>query len=491
MIRRMLFHTIRGRLLVLAIGVEALMLTLMVGNSLRLVHDAMTDQARWHAAQIAPVLNAALIAPMLQQDFVTVQAILAESKATEGIDYLAVVDRTGQRVAASGWKVEQPLPPTTTGNRNLALGEVSRYDVAVPITQLGQQLGTLHFGLNLSLIIAARENLFTQGLTIAALELLLSAAILAAIGYRLTRRLTNLTQVSLEVADGNLTPQPVPEGDDDLGRLGAAFNTMSRAIAERVRELHTSEQRFRDVTFTSSDTVWEVDVTGTYTYFAGSAEKLLGYSSEELVGRTPFDFMPEEEARRLRGFFAQLQQNGEPFSDLERTSLHRNGTPVMLLTSGVPLHDAAGNWSGYRGVDKDITERVTAARLLRTREEMYTNIFDHIGIGISIISPALEIRSLNPIMKNWFPRVDPGAAPTCYVSFNTPPRDEPCSYCPTVETFRDGKTHEAVTETPTPNGIRNFKVVSSPVIDASGAIVAAIEVVEDITDHVRNVHEII
>lgn len=240
--RSLLFRTIRGRLLALAIGVEVLMLTVMVGNSLRLLRNAMTDQARWHATQIAPVLNAALVAPLLQRDYATVQAIITESRATDGIDYLAVVDRNGKRVAASGWRDEQPLPPASTDIRSLFVGEIPRYDVAVPIMQLGQQLGTLHFGLNISPIIAARESLFNQSLVIAALELLLSAAILALIGFRLTRRLTTLTQASLQVAGGNLTPPSLPEGADDLGQLGAAFNAMSRAIGERVTELTAAKE---------------------------------------------------------------------------------------------------------------------------------------------------------------------------------------------------------------------------------------------------------
>ena len=51
--------TIRGRLLMLAIGIELLMLTILVTNSLRLLHGAMTSQARSQAEQYSPVLGAA------------------------------------------------------------------------------------------------------------------------------------------------------------------------------------------------------------------------------------------------------------------------------------------------------------------------------------------------------------------------------------------------------------------------------------------------
>jgi len=101
----------RGRLLLAAILVEALMLTLLVGNSLRLLQGSLDEQARLQASQLAPVLNAALVAPMAQYDYATVQAILEEVVAVRGIDYLAVQDASGKLIGISGWERGRPLPP--------------------------------------------------------------------------------------------------------------------------------------------------------------------------------------------------------------------------------------------------------------------------------------------------------------------------------------------------------------------------------------------
>lgn len=93
------WRTVRGRLVLAALLVEFVMLAILVGNSLRLLHDAMGDQAREQAEQIAPVLSAALVAPLAQYDYATVQAVLDESHAIRGIDYLAVTDASGVIVA--------------------------------------------------------------------------------------------------------------------------------------------------------------------------------------------------------------------------------------------------------------------------------------------------------------------------------------------------------------------------------------------------------
>jgi signal transduction histidine kinase/CheY-like chemotaxis protein/HAMP domain-containing protein len=122
---------------------------------------------------------------------------------------------------------------------------------------------------------------------------------------------------------------------------------------------------------------------------------------------------------------------------------------------------------------------------LRSTDAMYADIFEHIGVGVSLISPDMKILSMNPVMRKWFPSVEPGDSRECYICFNDPPRSEPCPYCPTIKTLRDGTTHEAITKTPTPDGIRNYRVVSSPVCDVTGSVISAFEVVEDITEHVN------
>ncbi len=231
-------RSIRSRLLVLAIVVEAVMLTLLLSNSLRLLTENMGQQAQTYVEGLAPVLVAAIVAPLAQRDEATVQAVLDESVNIGAIDYLAVTGREGRRIAISGWPADRKLPAADTHLEVLGGSkEVPRYDVIVPVAAYGQPLGKLHIGLNLAQIRDAHHQMLGQSIGIALAEILLSAGLMALLGYFLTRHLAELTRASEAVAAGNLTPPPLHEGNDDLGRLGAAFNAMSRAIAERIGEL--------------------------------------------------------------------------------------------------------------------------------------------------------------------------------------------------------------------------------------------------------------
>jgi len=115
-------------------------------------------------------------------------------------------------------------------------------------------------------------------------------------------------------------------------------------------------------------------------------------------------------------------------------------------------------------------------------DQVYQSICAHAGIGLTVIDRSLRILSMNPTIRSWFPGIDPGQRPLCYESFNSPPRDAACAYCPAVKVFEDGKTHHATTATPTPDGLRHYSMIATPVFAADGTISSVIETAEDVTD---------
>ena len=126
-----------------------------------------------------------------------------------------------------------------------------------------------------------------------------------------------------------------------------------------------------------------------------------------------------------------------------------------------------------------------AQEKLRTSEEKYRTLVDNIAIGVALISPNMEILTINSQLQKWFPDIKIDKKPLCYQAFNDPPGKGVCTYCPTIQTFQDGLVHESLTETPAGDEIRNYRITSSPIKDAEGKVVAGIEMVEDVTDRLR------
>ncbi len=143
--------------------------------------------------------------------------------------------------------------------------------------------------------------------------------------------------------------------------------------------LKQSEERYRALVETSSDWVWEVDANAKYTYADPKVQKILGYTPEEVIGRTPFELMSEEESHRVGAIFAEVAADRRPFFGLINVNLHRDGREVVLETSGVPICGPNGVFLGYRGMDRDVTERILAEKALRESEERFRFMMEATG----------------------------------------------------------------------------------------------------------------
>jgi len=172
----------------------------------------------------------------------------------------------------------------------------------------------------------------------------------------------------------------------------------------------------------------------------------------------------------------------------EEVLVRENNRPIEVIT--IPFRDDKGKWF-VAEINLDISERAKMEGRLREFEQKYKSIVDGIGIGIAIISPKMEIVSLNKQMRRWFPNVDVLNQPICYEAYNIPSFTRPCSYCPVIKTFRDGKIHEAITNTPYRGKIINYRIISSPVVDNNGRIIAVVEIVEDITERKKTEAELL
>jgi len=207
----------------------------------------------------------------------------------------------------------------------------------------------------------------------------------------------------------------------------------------------------------------------------------LGYTKKELCSMTVLDIDPNFNLETWR----EHRKNIRDLSSGTIETLHRrkDGT-IFPVEVTVTYFRYLGKELSFSFV-RDITERKKAEVSLRESEEKYRSVVDNLCIAITLISPDMEILSVNKMTKERYPGVDFTKRPICFKAFNTPPREQPCSYCATIKTFADGKVHETITETPTITGTKNFRITTSPIKDDSGKVTAVIEMAEDITEKLR------
>jgi PAS domain S-box-containing protein len=148
--------------------------------------------------------------------------------------------------------------------------------------------------------------------------------------------------------------------------------------------LRQSERRFEDIARASADWIWEVDVEGRYSFVSDGVTDLLGYTPLEIVGKTPFDLMPPDEAARVGAEFVAIAARREAFSDLDNIILHKDGTRRHVQTNGVPILAADGELLGYRGLDRDVSEQHRLDEALRDSEELFRSLTALAPAGIYV-----------------------------------------------------------------------------------------------------------
>ena len=319
---------------------------------------------------------------------------------------------------------------------------------------------------------------------------------------RLSRLSRNVSAIG---ASGDLSARLGVAGKDEVANVAGEVNKMLETLEQSDAALKTSkelkrakeaaeqataklraEKMFSESIIETADCVIvTLDCGGRITTFNRYAEELTGYHRDEVLGKNWFEtFLSENLRAGVHSVFDELLKTAD-HSNHENPIACKDGTERLVLWSNSVLKDAGGKSIGVLAIGTDVTERRHAEEALRQSEERYRSVIDNVGIGVALISPNMEILALNKQMRDWNPAVDASQKPICYKAFNNPPRENVCSYCPTCKTLQDGQTHESITATPTNGEIRNYRVVSSPLTGKDGKVVAAIEMVDDVTERLR------
>jgi PAS domain S-box-containing protein len=167
------------------------------------------------------------------------------------------------------------------------------------------------------------------------------------------------------------------------------------------QKLSESEEKFRSLVEMTSDWIWEVDGNSVFTYVSPTVKDILGYEPEEVIGKTPFDLMSLDEAKRVQKIFETIVESDKSFKTFDNTNLHKNGTLIVLETSGVPIFNENGQFLGYRGINRDITERKKAEKKLKESEKMYRNLFNSTPYAIWLVDLQGKILDCNEPMDKF------------------------------------------------------------------------------------------
>jgi PAS domain S-box-containing protein len=147
-----------------------------------------------------------------------------------------------------------------------------------------------------------------------------------------------------------------------------------------------SEEKFRSIVETSPNMIWETDLQGKFRYMSPMVQTILGYTPEEVIGKSILDLVPEEAKSAAMQELMRMVSSEGTISPIEFPARHRNGSDIILEIRPARLTGTDGKLTGLLGVCVDITERKKAEEALRESENKFATVFRSSEVALTLIS---------------------------------------------------------------------------------------------------------
>ncbi len=345
--------SLRYKAAILIAITESILLGVLLLSNLHSSSKNLEEQLVIHARSAADLVASSATEPLLSFDLARLKNLAAGTIGKHSVNYVAILDHRGSVLAEAGKKID---PQKSISSEH-------------PILVAGSLFGNVKLQVSRESTDTALAKTTGYNIAIVVLEIFLVAVISLSLGWFLTRNLLKLSQGVESIEQGNLSVRVPIDSKDEIGQLANQFNRMAERLQSNVDELEAINIRFRDMADNTSDLIWEVDNDACYTYVSKRVENLLGYTAEQVIGHSAFDFILPDDANRLRSLFQDSKESRRPFYGFEYRARHSNGNEVVLEANGTPILDHHDKLIGYRGVTRDITRRKEdASRLIYLSE---------------------------------------------------------------------------------------------------------------------------
>ncbi|NGZ05716.1 MAG: response regulator [Magnetococcales bacterium] len=337
--------------------------TLLLGwQAVSAEQRALHERIQSQGASLAEAAAIFSIEPLLTLDDAILAGYVKRLTRTQyDVTFVRILDANGRVVA----QAPDSALPESAFLAESADTHLFRYPVMVEPSD-SEAIGMVEIGLSTrhadQIATARTKQLIFLFLAIFSL-LALSLSLL--LKKNVTDPVRRLDRHAKALGQGDMESVIAVPGEDELGRLAAAMETMRRDIRESHAALRRQEEYVASLIDSALDMILSVDPQQNIVIFNPAAEKTYGYARAEVQGQPAARLYADwQEGVRL---FATIQTCGTFVGEL--TGRRKDGTVFPVFMSATLLKDRKGQVIGALGNARDITEQKQLAALERARKE--------------------------------------------------------------------------------------------------------------------------
>jgi PAS domain S-box-containing protein len=193
-------------------------------------------------------------------------------------------------------------------------------------------------------------------------------------------------EIIVERPDGvrrRIRPHPEPIRDASGAVVGAV--NMLIDVTEQ-RQLEEAQARLAAIVECSDDAIVSKTLDGRITSWNSGAERIFGYTPEEVVGRSITLLIPNDRLTEEQTILQHIRR-GERVEHYETVRVAKDGRQLDISVTVSPVRDGTGTIIGASKVARDITQRKAAQEALRRSERDLSDFFETATIGMHWVSP--------------------------------------------------------------------------------------------------------
>jgi PAS domain S-box-containing protein len=309
------------------------------------------------------------------------------------------------------------------------------------------------------------------------------AQILAQIrrGERIEHYETQRIRKDGRIIDVSLTVSPIK---DRMGRLIGASKTV-RDITDRKRlEKAERDQLFlASIVSSAEDAIISKDLHGIITSWNPAAEKMFGYTAEEMIGQPVLKLIPDDHLDEEPQILARIRR-GERIVHYESDRRRKDGRIINVSLTISPIRDGMGQIIGASKIARDISER----RRWRTAEAAES----FLGALVDSADDAIISKTLDGMVTSWNPGAEKVFGYSAREMIGKPisvllPIDRPHEQPRILERIRRGEriSHYETKRVRKDGSLIDVSLTVSPIKDSLGRIIGASKIARDITQQKR------